>query len=286
MVEFGEGVSTHGRTEAAAKTSSRLAFLIFSFNTQPHGGGCPNCLRRDNHSCGFNTQPHGGGCTLNDVWRIKRGKFQHTAARRRLPFRENNNYTVTSFNTQPHGGGCFVFSNAWGSVTSFQHTAARRRLPQSSQPQAAEQEVSTHSRTEAAASAVKFPFAILDVSTHSRPKATAQPAHWHPTTWEVSTHSRPKATASCLVKKRLCANRFNTQPPEGDCRHLTNLGSTKKVVSTHSRPKATAPSANSMTCTSGVSTHSRPKATAPSSISSSNHSSFQHTAARRRLLPI
>ena len=153
------------------------------------------------------------------MWRIKRGKFQHTAARRRLPFRENNNYTVTSFNTQPHGGGCFVFSNAWGSVTSFQHTAARRRLPQSSQPQAAEQ--------------------------------------------EVSTHSRPKATASCLVKKRLCANRFNTQPPEGDCRHLTNLGSTKKVVSTHSRPKATAPSANSMTCTSGVSTHSRPKATAP-----------------------
>ena len=33
-------VSTHSRAEAAAKTSSRLAFLIFSFNTQPHGGGC------------------------------------------------------------------------------------------------------------------------------------------------------------------------------------------------------------------------------------------------------
>ena len=151
MVEFGEGVSTHGRTEAAAKTSSRLAFLIFSFNTQPHGGGCPNCLRRDNHSCGFNTQPHGGGCTLNDVWRIKRGKFQHTAARRRLPFRENNNYTVTSFNTQPHGGGCNLIDRPTPKPTLFQHTAARRRL---------------HTGR-------GFVTVRTEVSTHSRPKATA-----------------------------------------------------------------------------------------------------------------
>ena len=56
-------------------------------------------------------------------------KFQHTAARRRLPTILKCLYILNCFNTQPHGGGCFALLLVANYLT----------------------DVSTHSRTEAAA---------------------------------------------------------------------------------------------------------------------------------------
>ena len=58
---------------------------ITSFNTQPRGGGCPQRFYRRWRPCGFNTQPRGGGCRLMLPPCLCRKRFQHTAARRRLP---------------------------------------------------------------------------------------------------------------------------------------------------------------------------------------------------------
>ena len=77
--------------------------------------------------------------------------FQHTAARRRLPFalldlQAKANVSTHSrtkaaasrptkplkskfgFNTQPHEGGCLWLVKTVGVPQKFQHTAARRRL--------------------------------------------------------------------------------------------------------------------------------------------------------------
>ena len=99
----------------------------------------------------FNTQPHGGGCHQNLIRSLTIRKFQHTAARRRLHGYGNfkscwnivsthsrteaaaakngvllvcvlvsthsrteaaadvsgsSEYHISGFNTQPHGGGC------------------------------------------------------------------------------------------------------------------------------------------------------------------------------------
>ena len=56
------------------------------FNTQPRGGGCYVYLQFNLFRDCFNTQPRGGGCgRLNNThWMLF--VFQHTAARRRLPY--------------------------------------------------------------------------------------------------------------------------------------------------------------------------------------------------------
>ena len=56
------------------------------------------------------------------------------------------------------------------------------------------------------------------------------------------------------------------------------------LVSTHSRPKAAAKVRFEITGRLKVSTHSRPKAAASTSSQSELQDTFQHTAARRRLL--
>ena len=57
-----------------------------------------------------------------------RWRFQHTAARRRLPPESSSQRPDTCFNTQPPEGGCQAGGQAAHCYQAFQHTAARRRL--------------------------------------------------------------------------------------------------------------------------------------------------------------
>ena len=123
-------VSTHSRTKAAA-------YLHFSCATS---------------RISFNTQPHEGGCLLRLVAMLDFCRFQHTAARRRLPLQ------VIDFID----------------IFLFQHTAARRRLPINQQKALKIFMVSTHSRTKAAALPPQHRYQGAYVSTHSRTKAAAR----------------------------------------------------------------------------------------------------------------
>ena len=102
------------------------------------------------------------------------------------------------------------------------------------------------------------------------------------------------------------STRFNTQPPEGGWLFFSPLDAAFNKVSTHSRPKAAGgnqirlgvarnvsthsrPKAAGKTCIAkrigiDVSTHSRPKAAGSVSRIFKRKETFQHTAARRRLV--
>ena len=125
---------------------------------------------------------------------------------------------------------------------------------------------------------------------------------------KVSTHSRPKAAGKQFrftTNKLIC---FNTQPPEGGWtkvvaqrplnlmfqhtaarRRLVNIKSMHYIlylVSTHSRPKAAGSCYSSQGSAIKVSTHSRPKAAGMGLFLFFVYYLFQHTAARRRLVPL
>ena len=127
---FKTSVSTHSRAEAAATSASNISSNNKCFNTQPRGGGCFSQHTAINRAtvC-FNTQPRGGGCSCSPR--------QPTSCCR--------------FNTQPRGGGCE--RNLWAELQykRFQHTAARRRLHCFIDLDHTDNDVSTHSRAEAAA---------------------------------------------------------------------------------------------------------------------------------------
>ena len=123
-------VSTHSRAEAAAFYLMGCHHKFYGFNTQPHEGGCthpqypaPANARVSTHS---RTKAAAEVARRQIVWQ---SKFQHTAARRRLPtgraimlyatpvsthsrtkaaaYRTGNNaLRHPGFNTQPHEGGC------------------------------------------------------------------------------------------------------------------------------------------------------------------------------------
>ena len=100
-----------------------------------------------------------------------------------------------------------------------------------------------------------------NVSTHSRPKA-ADCAVIKPCTLDgVSTHSRPKAAEPSDLSKEQAAK-----------------------VSTHSRPKAAEDDGLMQRFAGEVSTHSRPKAAESKHKQRVILQTFQHTAARRRLI--
>ena len=80
----------------------------------------------------------------------------------------------------------------------------------------------------------------------------------------VSTHSRAEATAYRQYVPPRHARRFNTQPPEGGCNDRRCEEYNTERVSTHSRPKAAANRFSQLLFILAL---------------------FQHTAARRRLLP-
>ena len=164
----------------------------------------------------FNTQPPEGGWQVKSLADVLTSLFQHTAARRRLgssivfsPFAIWFQHTAArrrlaaqvcslsgdwSFNTQPPEGG-WLWARPCSSIfLTFQHTAARRRL----------------------GSIIKDQQHPEHVSTHSRPKAAGCTRIFFINTTEaVSTHSRPKAAGLCTLKKYRWFVCFNTQPPEG-----------------------------------------------------------------------
>ena len=123
--------------------------------------------------------------------------------------------------------------------------------------------VSTHSRPKAAGTAL-FPSCVhINVSTHSRPKAAGKVVKLANMRNDVSTHSRPKAAGNSNI---LIFRDF--------------------MVSTHSRPKAAGFAFSQPVKTIYVSTHSRPKAAGSFNLIDSFEYLFQHTAARRRLVPL
>ena len=210
-------------------------------------------------------------------------KFQHTAARRRLPRRQLAQTNAARFNTQPPEGGCPFSISTRRTGRRFQHTAARRRLrpapcrrPARSRfntqppeggcqwtkdkPRQASKFQHTAARRRLLPARGVFRF-WSGVSTHSRPKAAASLQTRYTICAKVSTHSRPKAAASNSYTDRNHHPCFNTQPPEGGC-HLTHLCNCGELVSTHSRPKAAAQAGYNAATLRHL---------------------FQHTAARRRL---
>ena len=123
-------------------------------------------------------------------------KFQHTAARRRLPLSKLNRGELNDVSTHSRPkAAAFVAANfACVEVVSthsrpkaaastpkdkvvsdimFQHTAARRRLLDTVGVPMLMLIVSTHSRPKAAALITNLPMRVVPVSTHSRPKAAA-----------------------------------------------------------------------------------------------------------------
>ena len=173
-----------------------LSEKAVSTHSRPKAAAC-STFKKCGEDTGFNTQPPEGGCVMLQVQGILLYKFQHTAARRRLPLAVGSDALhLSCFNTQPPEGGC-----------ALRESLARQGI-----------NVSTHSRPKAAASLglvldklvngfntqppeggcffrVDRVTKPLSVSTHSRPKAAAASNIKIREILTVSTHSRPKAAA-------------------------------------------------------------------------------------------
>ena len=152
-ITVASGVSTHSRPKAAAFCDPAAHWCLNGFNTQPPEGGCamshldrpavvvsthsrPKAAAEDPRLAGdlhvvvsthsrpkaaaWCLSPH---CFANQMfqhtaarrrlpWPLsvprKAALFQHTAARRRLPRSRNRSKTWACFNTQPPEGGCAV----------------------------------------------------------------------------------------------------------------------------------------------------------------------------------
>ena len=102
---------------------------------------------------------------------------------------------IIGFNTQPHGGGCRFIRSKGGRRCEFQHTAARRRLQLPPKCFTRSAIVSTHSRTEAAATS-NFPVSKFKLCFNTQPHG-----------------------GGCLVKNKFYKKpfSFNTQPHGGGC---------------------------------------------------------------------
>ena len=145
-------VSTHSRTEAAAKKwEMQDQVILVSTHSRTEAAAWrflfPRCsLFWFQHTAARRrllfTLPFGGFCS----------EFQHTAARRRLLTPCFDRVEKMGFNTQPHGGGCSG-SKSKKALVYF---------------------VSTHSRTEAAAFYFTLWRFLFRVSTHSRTEAAAK----------------------------------------------------------------------------------------------------------------
>ena len=166
----------------------------------------------------FNSQPPEGGCQRPNGCHGVCGRFQLTAARRRLrrqqvylrPTRLVSTHSrpkaaaismlcplaqIACFNSQPPEGGCIQSKMQSVVLLSFQLTAARRRLRGVAEGFGRDVTVSTHSRPKAAAFYRLASLIAICVSTHSRPKAAAGCYCKSAGGVHVSTHSRPKAAA-------------------------------------------------------------------------------------------
>ena len=188
-------------------------------------------------------------------------RFQHTAARRRLPARIAPVSVVrNSFNTQPPEGGCSRAAKAARQTTGFNTQPPEGGCFQPPRKNVPAGQVSTHSRPKAAAKTLQMTHASADVSTHSRPKAAASEDHY-PDSWRGS---------------------FNTQPPEGGCLSA-HYEKQHTIVSTHSRPKAAAPNSDAGRFLSMFQHTAARRRLRSNSATAPSTCKFQHTAARRRL---
>ena len=168
--------------------------------------------------------------------------------------------------------------------------------------------VSTHSRPKAAAPRFHQNLCLDMVSTHSRPKAAALIRILLSVFCKRFNTQPPEG--GCVMRRLICkrCGRFNTQPPEGGC--AKGVGENSGcLVSTHSRPKAAACekclrwrwiiSFNTQPPEGGCSpdvmaeswlycfnTQPPEGGCAACSLVRSLGALFQHTAARRRLLPL
>ena len=147
-------VSTHSRPKAAA--FRRLPTLFcppVSTHSRPKAAAGQ---RRAGavHGARFNTQPPEGGCSSHHARMFPQDKFQHTAARRRLPFASRRGVHAATVSTHSRPKAAAIDARLLGlqAVVSthsrpkaaarfverliqqrrFQHTAARRRLPAAS----------------------------------------------------------------------------------------------------------------------------------------------------------
>ncbi|EFC86902.1 hypothetical protein NEIMUCOT_06681 [Neisseria mucosa ATCC 25996] len=79
--------------------------ILHRFNTQPPEGGWFAVFQNFDYCFSFNTQPPEGGWPIRPTWRNHAGRFQHTAARRRLGLLTLIATATSRFNTQPPEGG-------------------------------------------------------------------------------------------------------------------------------------------------------------------------------------
>ena len=142
-------VSTHSRPKAAGRQPHiPPAFGIVSTHSRPKAAGSLDEPADEAVKVSTHSRPKAAGLDRNRQRRL-RGRFQHTAARRRLGMP-----AVASYR------------RGW-----FQHTAARRRLVVFPCSRHIVSMVSTHSRPKAAGPKEAFGMYKSAVSTHSRPKA-------------------------------------------------------------------------------------------------------------------
>ena len=121
-------VSTHSRPKAAGfgGVFHKRAFPVSTHSRPKAAGVC--AYRNYGRVDSFNTQPPEGGWVATSATVVISGRFQHTAARRRLDIFKVCKQNKWSFNTQPPEGGWVLTVTDPSGLTLFQHTAARRRL--------------------------------------------------------------------------------------------------------------------------------------------------------------
>ena len=147
---------------------------------------------------------------------------------------------------------------------------------------------------------------VIAISTHSRPKAAGYAAK-HGEQYSCNFNTQPPEGGWAAIAVFMAwYSYFNTQPPEGGWRHTPTGGPPTcyfntqppeggwvffglsrifALISTHSRPTAAGEEGKLVFNIDPISTHSRPKAAGPKPKKTVLKKTFQHTAARRRLVP-
>ena len=143
--------------------------------------------------------------------------FQLTAARRRLRQTCRQSRPLRCFNSQPLEGGCHSFQSGCSACCGFNSQPLEGGCGQAFDCRRLRAQVSTHSRSKAAAALDGF-FEVDAEGFNSQPlEGGCQPHGRNGRAARVSTHSRSKAAA----------------PHQGDAAPF-------RAVSTHSRSKAAA----------------------------------------------
>ena len=191
-------VSTHSRPKAAASATSASDDAKITFQHTAARRRLPRLIYTYN-------RPH---------------KFQHTAARRRLRLGAGGGGACVTVSThsRPKAAARRVCHDGGGAV--FQHTAARRRLQGPGGMGKSTLVVSTHSRPKAAAghhNRLRRQW-LLFQHTAARRRLPPVACAWPFSRWFQHTAARRRLPRRVLhAIARRC---FNTQPPEGGCRHL------------------------------------------------------------------